>query len=52
MSKIIDCVTFFNKKIDLYERGHKYEAVKLDSSFPSELLSNKDVHKEYFSLIK
>ena len=39
-----------NKKIDLFERGHKYEAVKLDSSFPGELLSNKDVYKEYFSL--
>ena len=40
-----------DKKIDLFERGHKYEAVKLDSSFPSELLSNKDMYKEYFSLI-
>ena len=39
-----------NKKIDLFERGHKYEAVKLDSSFPSELLSNKDLYKDYFSL--
>ena len=39
-----------DKKIDLFERGHKYEAVKLDSSFPSELLFNKDVYKEYFSL--
>ena len=39
-----------NKKIDLFERGHKYEAVKLDSSFPGELLSNKDVYKDYFSL--
>ena len=40
-----------DKKIDLFERGHKYEAIKLDSSFPSELLSNNDVYKEYFSLI-
>ena len=39
-----------DKKIDLFQRGHKYEAVKLDCSFPSELLTNKDLYKEYFSL--
>ena len=39
-----------DNKIDLFERGHKYETVKLDNSFPSELLSNKDLYKEYFSL--
>jgi beta-1,4-mannosyl-glycoprotein beta-1,4-N-acetylglucosaminyltransferase len=40
-----------DKKIDLFERGHEYEAVKLDNSFPKELLSNKDFYKEYISLI-
>ena len=35
------------KKIDLFQRGHTYEQVKLDDSFPKYLLSNYDRYKKY-----
>jgi beta-1,4-mannosyl-glycoprotein beta-1,4-N-acetylglucosaminyltransferase len=33
------------KKIDLFERGHQYEKVILDNSFPEYLISNREKYK-------
>jgi hypothetical protein len=33
--------------IDLFERGHKYEKVYLDDSFPKYLIDNLDKYKEF-----
>ena len=33
--------------IDLFERGHKYEKIDLDKSFPKYLIENLDKYKEY-----
>ena len=35
------------KKIDLFQRGHQYEQVKFDNSFPKYLTSNYDKYKKY-----
>ena len=35
------------KKIDLFERGHKYKKVKLDKDFPKFLIDNKKKYKKY-----
>ena len=35
------------KKIDLFERGHKYEIVKLDNSFPDYILKNINKFKDF-----
>ena len=35
------------KKIDLFERGHRYEIVKLDDSFPDYLLKNINKFKDF-----
>ena len=35
------------KKIDLFERGHKYEALTLDNRFPEFILENKEKFKDY-----
>ena len=35
------------KKIDLFERGHGYEIVKLDDSFPDYLLKNINKFKDF-----
>jgi len=35
------------KKIDLFERGHKYEIVKLDNSFPNYILKNINKFKDF-----
>ena len=34
-------------KIDLFERGHKYEVIKLDDSFPKYLLRNIEKFKNF-----
>lgn len=36
-----------NKKIDLFERGHKYKVLKLDDSFPKYILDNIDKFQKY-----
>ena len=36
-----------NQKIDLFNRGHQYKAVVLDSSFPEFLLKNYSLYKSY-----
>ena len=35
------------QKIDLFERGHNYEKVELDETFPKYLIENKLKYKEY-----
>jgi len=35
------------KRVDLFERGHQYEQVKLDDTFPQYLISNYDRYKNY-----
>ena len=35
------------KKVDLFERGHQYEQVKLDNTFPEYLITNYDKYKNY-----
>ena len=34
-------------KMDLFERGHLYKKVKIDSSFPKYLIENNDKYKKY-----
>ena len=34
-------------RIDLFERGHKYEAIKIDNNFPDYLAKNIDKFKEF-----
>ena len=36
-----------NKKIDLFERGHSYEAMYLNDTFPRYLIENKIKYKEF-----
>ena len=36
-----------NKKIDLFNRGHKYKQIKLDKSFPEYILNNMNKYKKY-----
>ena len=36
-----------DKKIDLFDRGHKYEVKELDSSFPDYLINNIHIYKEW-----
>ena len=35
------------KKIDLFNRGEKYEKVKIDETFPEYLINNLDKYKKY-----
>ena len=35
------------KKIDLFERGHKYEKIPLDNNFPKYLIDNQFKYKDY-----
>ncbi len=35
------------KKIDLFKRGHKYEKVKIDSSYPEYLIINYEKYKSF-----
>jgi len=35
------------KKIDLFERGHEYKQVELDTSYPKYLIENKSYYKEF-----
>jgi len=35
------------KRVDLFERGHQYEQVKLDNTFPEYLITNYDRYKNY-----
>ena len=37
------------QKIDLFNRGYKYETIKLDNTFPKYLLDNKNFYKEFIS---
>ena len=39
--------TKIEKKVDLFERGHQYEKIKLDDSFPEYLISNYDKYKTF-----
>ena len=39
--------TKIEKKIDLFERGHKYKEVILDNSFPKYLISNREKYKSF-----
>ena len=36
-----------DKKIDLFERGHKYKTIALDKSFPKYILDNTEKFKEF-----
>ncbi|MDA9629790.1 glycosyl transferase family 17 [Candidatus Pelagibacter sp.] len=36
-----------NKKIDLFDRGHKYQVVNLNENFPHFLLKNKEKFKDF-----
>jgi len=36
-----------NKKIDLFNRGHKYKVINLDNNFPKYILDNLERFKEY-----
>ena len=36
-----------NKRIDLFERGHKYESIKIDQSFPDYLIRNTNQFKDF-----
>ena len=36
-----------NKRIDLFERGHKYESIKIDQSFPDYLIRNVNQFKDF-----
>ena len=36
-----------NKQIDLFNRGHKYEKVKMDNSFPEYILQNQEKYFEW-----
>jgi hypothetical protein len=38
------------KGIDLFERGHKYEAIKINKSFPEYLLQNISKFKEFINI--
>ena len=35
------------KKIDLFNRGHRYQAINLDKKFPKYILENLDKFKEF-----
>ena len=35
------------KKVDLFDRGHKYEVRDLDSSFPDYLINNIHIYKKW-----
>jgi len=39
--------TKIEKKIDLFQRGHQYEKIELDDSFPEYLISNYDKYKTF-----
>ena len=34
-------------RIDLFERGHKYEVIKIDNNFPDYITKNIDKFKEF-----
>ena len=36
-----------DRKIDLFERGHQYKKIELDSSFPKYLVSNYEKYKSF-----
>ena len=36
-----------NDKVDLFERGHKYKKVELDSTFPKHLIDNISYYKDF-----
>ena len=36
-----------NDRIDLFERGEKYERVKLDQTFPKYLIDNKQLYNKF-----
>ena len=38
------------KGTDLFERGHKYEAIKINKSFPEYLLQNISKFKEFINI--
>ena len=50
-SKQYSDIKIIEKKInnleDLFERGHKYEKVKLDNNYPKYILNNLDLFKHY-----
>ena len=35
------------KKIDLFERGHSYENIKIDNTYPKYLIKNIDKYKKW-----
>ena len=35
------------EKVDLFNRGEKYDCVKIDNTFPEYLLDNLDKYKDY-----
>ena len=35
------------KKIDLFDRGHQYNVIPFDESFPRYLFSNYELYKDY-----
>jgi len=36
-----------NQKVDLFERGHQYQKVLIDGTFPENILKDRDNYKEY-----
>jgi len=50
-SKKYSDIKIIEKKInnleDLFDRGHKYEKIKLDNDYPKYILNNLDLFKDY-----
>ena len=36
-----------SRKIDLYNRGHKYKIINIDNTFPKYIINNLEKFKEY-----
>ena len=36
-----------DKKIDLFNRGHKYQKVDMDSTFPDYILKNREKYSDW-----
>ena len=43
----VEIIKKIQKKVDLFNRGHNYERVDLDKSFPKYLLDNKSKYKNF-----
>ena len=46
-SSIQKIKTNIQNRIDLFERGHKYEVIQIDDNFPNYLIKNKNKFKNF-----